>query len=266
MSVIKANHATPFIKDAIVLDLGDVGRQAERIRMAAEEKAAAIITDAERKAKQILADAAKGGFEEGKIAGLEAGLNEGRREGHAQALKEASEQLAQLQAAWSDVISQWDEQTRSMLTEARQLMLEFALKFAERLVHRVIEVDRSVVVDQLASALSLVLKPMSVTVRVNPSDLPIISEALPQLMAEFDHLEHIHLAEDPNVGSGGCVVTYGQGQIDATIEKQMQRIVDLILPPDSEAQAQPLSDEDSALNETSQAADTDQAGQEPVDD
>ena len=32
------------------------------------------------------------------------------------------------------------------------------------------------------------------------------------------------------VGCGGCVVTYGQGQIDATIGRQIERVVDLLLP------------------------------------
>lgn len=245
MAVIKVDKANGFIKDAVVLDLGDIGRQAARIRMAAEEKAADIVTNAERKAKQLLEEAAKGGFEEGKEAGLQAGRDEGRRAGRAEALEEAREQLAQLQAAWSDVATQWDAQTKGMAVEARQVVIEFALKLAERLVHRVIEVDPSVVVDQVAGALALVLRPMDVAVRVNPSELSIISEALPQLMAEFDHLEHIHLTEDPQVSPGGCVVSYGQGQIDATIEKQIQRVVDLILPADTDAETQsvPLLDQ-----------------------
>ena len=92
----------------------------------------------------------------------------------------------QLQAAWSDVATQWDAHTKSMTIEARQVILEFALNMAERLVHRVIEVDPSVVVDQVAGALALVLKPMDVSVSVHPSELPVISEALPHLMAEFD--------------------------------------------------------------------------------
>lgn len=239
MSVIKASNTVGFAKDAVVLDLGDIGRQAARIRMLAEDKAGQIITDAELKAKQLIADAAKSGFDEGKVAGLEQGIAEGREQGKQEALAEYQEKFAQLQAAWSDVADQWDAQTKDMAIEARQVVIEFALKMAERLVHRVIEVDKSVVVDQVAGALALVLRPMDVSVRVNPSELPVISEALPQLMAEFDHLEHIHLTEDSQVSPGGCVVSYGQGQIDATIEKQIQRVVDLVLPADSDTQTLP---------------------------
>lgn len=235
MSVIKAQNTPRFTKDAVVLDLGDLGRQAARLRMVAEDKAGQIITEAEKKAKELVSGAEKIGFERGQQAGYEQGVGEGREQGRQEALEEAREQFAQLQAAWSDVATQWDTQTKDMAVEARQVVIEFALKLAERLVHRVIEVDPSVVVDQVAGALALVLRPMDVSVRVNPSELSVISEALPQLMAEFDHLEHIHLTEDAQVSPGGCVVSYGQGQIDATIEKQIQRVVDLILPADTDA-------------------------------
>lgn len=263
MSVIKAHNTVRFTKDAVVLDLGDLGRQAARLRMVAEDKAGQIITQAEKKAKELIAGAEKIGFERGQQAGYERGLEEGRHRGRQEALEESREQFAQLQAAWSDVAGQWDAQTKGMAVEAREVVIEFALKLAERLVHRVIEVDPTVVVDQVAGALALVLRPMDVSVRVHPSELLVISEALPQLMAEFDHLEHIHLTEDAQVGPGGCIVSYGQGQIDATIEKQIQRVVDLILPADTDAVTQPLA-------ELAQQTDThpgtnpgDDAGDEP---
>ncbi len=242
MSVIKANNTVGFAKDAVVLDLGDLGRQAARLRMVAEDKAAGIVTEAEQKAKELIAGAEQIGLEKGKAAGMERGLAEGRELGREEALAESREQFAQLHAAWSDVAEQWDAQTKGMAIEARQIVAEFALKMAERLVHRVIEVDQSVVVDQVAGALALVLRPLDVSVRVNPADLAVISQALPQLLEEFDHLEHIHLAEDGNVSPGGCLVSYGQGQIDATIETQIRRVVDLILPADTDTDIEPIAD------------------------
>ena len=241
MSVIKANNTVGFAKDAVVLDLGDLGRQAARLRMVAEDKAASIVTEAELKAKELIAGAEQIGLEQGKAAGFEKGLAEGREQGREEALAEFREQFAQLHAAWSDVAEQWDAQTKGMAVEARQVVAEFALKMGERLVHRVIEVDPSVVVDQVAGALALVLRPLDVSVRVNPTDLSVISQALPQLLEEFDHLEHIHLAEDGNVSPGGCLVSYGQGQIDATIETQIRRVVDLILPADAGADVEPTA-------------------------
>jgi len=136
-----------------------------------------------------------------------------------------------------DVAGQWDEQRRDMLRDATGATIEFALKLAEKLVHRSIRVDPSIVIDQVANALAHVLRPLDVTVRIHPGDHPILEQAMPQLLAEFQHLEHVHLIDDENISSGGCVVSFGQGLIDATIEKQMERIVDMILPEDMQLQA-----------------------------
>jgi flagellar assembly protein FliH len=249
MSVIKADKTIGFTKDAVVLDLGDLGRQAARLRMVAEDKAASIVTDAERRAKELVSGAEAIGFEKGEAEGFEQGLAKGREQGRVEALEEAREQLAQVQAAWSDVAGQWDAQTKQMAIEARQVVAEFALKMAERLVHRVIEVDQTVIVDQVAGALALVLKPMDVSVSIHPSEHGTLEQAMPQLMAEFDHLEHIHLTEDASVSPGGCLVSYGHGQIDATIETQIRRVVDLILPAEPGIEDTPI-DAPTTLNES----------------
>lgn len=231
MPVLKASrHGQSFAKDAIVLDLGDLGRQAARLRAAAEAKAAQIITDAERHAAQLVEGAETRGFEQGRQAGYEQGLAEGREQGHSEALAAAADNLAKLQQAWTDVANQLDGHRREMDREARQAVLEFALKLSEKVVHRVIEVDPTVVVDQVAGALAHVLRPLDVIVRVNPADKPLLEKAIPELMSEFRHFEHIHLFDDENISCGGCMVTYGEGEIDATLEMQMQRILDLILP------------------------------------
>ena len=230
MPVIKADHTPKLTREAVVLDLGDLGQQAARLRMAAEQKASTVVAKAEQQAAELIRGAEAKGLEQGRAAGHEQGRAEGREAGRIEALEQTKDQLQQLQTAWSDVIKQWDEQSRRMVREARQDVLAFALKFAEKLVHRVIEVDSSVIVDQLGSALGCVLQPLEVSVKINPGDRPVLEQALPELLAEFDQIEHVQLVDDAEVSRGGCVVAYGQGQIDATIENQMHRIVDLILP------------------------------------
>lgn len=230
MPVIKANTSGSFTKDAVVLNLGDLGREATRLRMEAEAKAAHILSEAEQRAAELTRDAAAKGFDQGHGQGHEQGLAEGRRQGGDAALDETREQLQQLQTAWSDVAEQWDSQRRQMAREARSAVIQFALTLAEKLLHRVIKVDPSIIVDQVGNALAHVLRPLDVTVRIHPGDRPWLERAMPDLLAEFNQFEHVGLVDDPNIGSGGCVVTYGQGEIDATIETQLQRVIDLILP------------------------------------
>lgn len=230
MPVLKAQPHQPYAKDAIVLDLGDLGRQAAKLRVAAENKAAQILAAAEKQAAELVEGAEARGFEQGHAEGLQRGLEEGREQGRQAALEEMRQQLQQVQTAWIDVAQQLDNGRKDMALEARQAVLGFALRLAEKLVHRVIEVDPTVVVDQVSEALSHVLRPLDVTVAVHPEDRPLLERAMPELMQEFSRLGHIALADDESMARGGCVVSYGQGEVDARIETQMARIVDLILP------------------------------------
>lgn len=261
MPVLKQHHTTPAMREAIVLDLGDIGAQAARIRAAAETQASKIIAEAQAKSESLADQLHQEAEKQGYSDGLEKGLAEGREQGRAEALAESSEQLRQLSAAWSQVATDWEQQRIDMEREARQAVLEFALSAAEKIVHRVIEVDESVVVDQAAQALSLVLSAHDASVRIHPVDRPMLEDAMPELIKELASLEHIELVDDETITPGGCIVAFGQGRIDATVERQLQRLVDLILPelpplPDNEQEApagSALSDE--AVEPVAQAMD-----------
>ncbi|MEO0963877.1 MAG: FliH/SctL family protein [Planctomycetota bacterium] len=245
MAVMKTGGKS-LVRDAVVLDLGDLGAQAARLRMQAEARAAQIVGDAEAKAKALV-DAAHGqGFDQGKAEGHEQGLAEGREQGRQEALTAKADELAQLVAAWSDVGGQWDGYRRDLEREARETVLDFALKLGERLVHRLVDVDRSIVVDQLAAALSTVLEPSDVKVLINPADRATLEEAMPELLAEFAQFQHVKLVDDGDVGRGGCVVSYGQGEVDATIDTQLRRVLDVILPSQTRT---PAADEAAASSD-----------------
>lgn len=234
MPVLKQHHNTPAMREAIVLDLGDIGAQAARIRATAETQASKIIADAHAKSEAIAEQLNEQAQKQGYADGIEKGIAEGREQGRTEALAESAEQLRQLTAAWSQVATDWEQQRAEMEREARQAVLEFALAAAEKIVHRVIEVDESVVVDQAAQALSLVLSAHDANVSIHPVDRPMLEDALPELLKELVSLEHIDLLDDDSITPGGCIVSFGQGRIDATIERQLQRLIDLILPEPTE--------------------------------
>lgn len=230
MAVIKSNSTQTLLRDAVVLDLGDVAQQAAALRRAAEQRAARIIADAHRQAAESARRLGAEALERGKAQGYEQGLAQGRKAGHDEAFAAAADHLKKLEQSWRDALTDFDASRADLHRQARAAVLDLALKLAEKIVHRVALTDRSVVLDQVAAALALVLKPVDVTIHVNPTDRPVLEEALPQLLAKLPQLQHVHLADDPAIAAGGCVVSYGQGRIDATIDTQLQRIVDLIRP------------------------------------
>ncbi len=234
MPLMKSNEADKVLGSAIVLDLGDIGRQADQLKAAAKRKAEAIIAEAERRADELATRAHDEAFEAGRVEGLEQGNADGLKQGTQKAMAEARQQFQQLQAAWQQAADDWDEQRQTMQRLAQETILRFALRFAERIVHRVVEVDRSVIVDQLAAALAYVLKPTAPTVRIHGDDRSSLEEAMPDLLAQFNQIESLELVEDAQIERGGCVVCYGQGRIDATVQTQLDRLVRSILPDEME--------------------------------
>lgn len=243
MALVKGQNAAGMLKEAIVLDLGDLGRQAAKLQAAAESRARKTVADAEQEAGRLVAGAHAKGFEKGLAEGLakgtQQGLEEGRKQGRAEALRQASAELKAMSQAWNAALADWESRRDTLDREARDAILDLALTLAEKLVHRIIQVDRSVVVDQIATALAHVMRDQDLVVRIAPQDRAVVAEALPDLLREFAHLKHLRLVDDPSVGSGGCVVVYGQGRIDATVETQLQRVVEFMLPADDSAPSVP---------------------------
>ncbi len=233
MAVVKGTQSAAILKDAIVLDLSDLRRQAAKLQAAAEAKAARIVASAEAQASAVETrahdQAYEKGFELGKVEGYEAGRKQGAEEARA----EARPQLESIEKAWQEALGKFQGHHDKTVREAKHAVLDLGLKMAERVVHRVIEVDATVIVDQVASALGYVLKPYDVSVRINSVDKPMVEEAMPQLMRELKQFEHVALVEDDTVSPGGCVLSYGQGKVDAQIETQLERVIQLMLPDET---------------------------------
>lgn len=235
------------MKEAIVLDLGDLGAQAVKIRMRAEAQAQTIIAKAEAEAEALSAEREQAAKDRGYAEGLAEGLEEGRVQGRAEALAAGQEELARLTAAWSSVATQWEQDRVSLERDARESVLRFAVGAAEKVVHRAIKTDPDTVTRQVAAALERVLTNHDIAVRVHPEDRPVIDEALPHLVAELTGLGHVTLVDDNTVGRGGCALSVGSGQLDASISTQLERIAELVLPGAGTDQMRPgIDDADTA--------------------
>ena len=65
MAVIKSRQSDPLMHDAVVLDLGDLNRQAAEIIERAEAEASVIVADAREEAARLVGEASGRGHEEG---------------------------------------------------------------------------------------------------------------------------------------------------------------------------------------------------------
>jgi len=229
MPVIKNANSTTMVRDAVVLDLGDLRRQAEGVLERARAEGEAMLAQARAEAAAIAPRAR----EEARKQGLEQGLREGREQGAAKGRAEAFEEsraaIDNVIAGWTEALERWERDRGAMFLEAREDVLALALAIAERVCHRVVEVDPACVVDQIAAALSIAAVRSTARVRMNPGDRAVVDQAWPALVQRLSQCAHAKVEDDPSIERGGCRVITDHGSIDASISLQIDRIVDTLL-------------------------------------
>lgn len=215
---------------AAVLDLSDLDRQAKRILDDAREKASRIMQQAQQEAEQLIANADAIGHQQGLERGMAEGREQGRREGHEQVIAELKPRIESLMRSWMDALQQWEAERTEMILSAREDALAFAVAMGEKVIFRTVQVDGTIIEDQLAEALSLLSQPSRVAVTINPRDRALAEEVLPELLRSLGESSHATIRDDPSVTPGGCVLRTAGGEVDATLETQLDRIVHAILP------------------------------------
>lgn len=237
MALIKSAEAGRRARAAVVFDLGDLQREAESLRAEAAREAARIVQQAQVEAARLRAEAETLGREKGERRGREEGLARGADEGRAAAFADALEQLRALAAGWTAALERWERDRADLLAAARDDVLTLALAIARRVIHRTIQHDPGVVVDQLREAVTLVARPSALTVRIHPEDRPALEAALPGLLARVKAGAHVTLVDDAAIARGGCAVGTAGGTVDASIDRQLDRIAEALVPgvPTAEA-------------------------------
>ena len=229
MSLIKNIQADRLAKHAIVLDLGDLGRQADRIVGDAREEARVMIEAARAEARKLIDAADDRGYAEGLQRGLDEGRADGERQGRQETIDRFHPQIENLVASWTAALGRWEANRSELLLGAREDVLAFACAVARKVVLRIVETDPTVIEDQLAEALALVGRPSAVVVTINPKERATVEAVLPELLAKLSQCEHVTVRDDESINVGGCVVAAAGGQIDATIDTQLDRIAQTLL-------------------------------------
>lgn len=231
MPVLHQTLASDAAKCAVVLDLGDLAAQAQRLRAAARAEAERQIAQGRAERARLIAGAA----DEGRAQGLAQGLDEGRARGAAEAreaaLAEHRQRLDALADRWSKALDAFERDRSSLLDQARLDAVRLAIELASAVVKRAITADPSIVADQAAAILATLARPSRLVLRVHPDDAPALAEALPALVQRFSHATHAEIAHDPSIDRGSCVaVAPAGGLIDASIRAQLDALAAELLP------------------------------------
>jgi len=215
---------------ADVFDFGDVKAQAKQLIDDATTEAQRLVKEGKSEAERLTSGAAEEGYKRGLEQGLTEGRERGQKEGFESTVAELTPRLDATLNAWNEALERWDSERTCMFLEARRDVLELAMQLARKIVHRHVAIDPDIVADQLTSALSFVGKTSSLVVTINPKDRDVLDRTMQSILDALGRSEHMTLREDEAISPGGCIVRTEGGRVDASIESQLDRLTESLLP------------------------------------
>lgn len=182
-----------------------------------------------------------------------AARDEGRAEGFAEGLKSANEQIEQnsnaqaatkIEAALStaapavqEAAMLLDEHRFVWLARWETAAVDMAIKLTERLTSRMIERDATVVRDRALLALQLAAGSSQGHLHMNPKDIESLGSLAYSVTADTSY----ELVADNNIEAGGCILRSHDGEVDAQLSTQIERIVEELLGSDEDFESSTTS-------------------------
>ena len=236
MALIKNVRAQEIIGSAVVMNLGDVRREADEIIETARKDAERIVAEARAEAQVLVDGAAERGhaegFTKGEHEGRANGQESGKAEGFAAAEQAHSPRLAEVAEGWEASLQAFLAGRDQLREEARRDLLRLSIAIAERVLGRLPQHDPSVVTAQVEAAVEMLSGATRLQIRVHPDDRTIIESHFARTQgmigAAADH--DVIMEDDPEIVRGGCMVSAGDGEVDARLDAQMSRIVQGLFP------------------------------------
>ncbi|MBN2063923.1 MAG: hypothetical protein JW745_03895 [Sedimentisphaerales bacterium] len=265
MTVVKARDLQKDQK-GVVFNFRDIAAEGQAMLDAARAESKRIIEQAKiqttKNQEKIYKEAYEKGLELGRQKGYEDAFapaeKKGYDQGYATALAEVKnkfeDHIAEPLADLKRIIEYFETNKKQLIWQAEQSFVVLAVKLAEKVIRREIEVNPELICQSVRAALEVVAHTTNVVVKVSPCDVAIIEDLKGSLGDVLGRFENVSIKPDEAVEKGGCIVQTERGRVDARIETQLARIARDILEPGAVLdieQQQDTQEIDKLIRETS---------------
>ncbi len=144
----------------------------------------------------------------------------GYRKGAAEGQQQAAAQLKPVLEGFAATIRELQQLRGRMRRQAERDVVQLSVAIARRILHRELTVDPGALLGIVKAALERLEIQEVDRLRVHPADLELVRRFLEQAGLA----ERIELVGDARLGRGGAVLETVQGQLDASLETQLEEI------------------------------------------
>jgi flagellar assembly protein FliH len=209
-----------------VFNLADFEKEAQEIIKEAQKKASHILERTKQEAEKILHQVflqkeniinnAKKEVEKIKKEGYNAGFEEGLKKGF------QDEQITNIKNTLKSICEEIHSKKQELLSQKLfDSLLEYAFMVAKKIIKAELKINKEVVIENLKSAVQLIVKKHQLQVFINPQDYEVIQKFIPDLKKIFTEIEQVELFSDENISGGSCMVKTRESIIDADINTQL---------------------------------------------
>jgi flagellar assembly protein FliH len=227
MGLIKSNLAPPSITP---FSLADIEQHAKKVLLRAQRRAEQLLAAAQAEGETIKQEARAEGLAQGHREGLAQGLEQGLQSGQQTALNEHRSQLQQAMTLLTAALASLDASRADLEATGLAEVVRLAIAIATRVTKRQGMIDPAVLTANLTEAMKLVVQSADVRLAVHPQQRATLDAVLPQLRLQWPNLAHVQVVDDATLEPGGCRIFTGEGQIDADLSGQLDRIIAELLP------------------------------------
>ncbi len=183
--------------------------KAEDIIEAARGKAEEIIKDAEKKKDEIDKEAYNEGFKKGEREGFMNGQ---------QAIKRLASHL-------ESVLLEAQARRDDILIYSEEDIVSLAFMIAKKIIKsEATSIEKKVVIANVMEGLQKVKEQESITIRINISDLKVVSSYKDEFLKMVSGLRQINFKDDSTIEPGGCKIDMSYGTVDLSIPTQLEEL------------------------------------------
>jgi len=181
----------------------------EKARLEAEE----IVAQAKADRDKIATEAQETGFQKGYNDGLTAGKSEANR----------------LRLEAQEVLDQAKVLLKETVAETEPKIIDLAVEITTKLIQVQLELSPQQIKIIAQEALQKVKGGKNYIIHVNPKDAEVLRSNKELLLQELPGNVTLRIIVDQQITPGGCLVDTEQGQIEATIDGQLDRVKKTLL-------------------------------------
>lgn len=218
----------------------------EKQRQAQNEKQQ-ILDEAENKAQKIKQDAQEEAQEiiESKQSEIDGAREEGYEDGYADGQDQARKDMAEKVEQAEQILHEAKRKREAYLDNNFDELVGLAGELAKKIVREHVEIDRETIQRVVESALDEVSDIRDVTIVLNPMDAEVIADLKDRYVEDHPSLQEISLSEDANMQRGGCRIRTEFGDVQATLDGQIEHLTETFLEqqPDALSSSEESSEE-----------------------